>query len=57
MFRILVLLLSNHWFSQYYAKWFKRKRNGLKIAANGLELAKSSRRISNYGVINALYLP
>jgi hypothetical protein len=40
MFRIVVLLLSNHWFSQYYAKWFKRKPNGLKITTNGLGLAK-----------------
>jgi hypothetical protein len=42
MFRILVLLLSNHWFSQYYAQWFKRKHNGLKITANGLRPAKSA---------------
>jgi len=40
MFRFLVLLLSNHWFSQYYAEWFKRKLNGLKITTNGLERAK-----------------
>jgi hypothetical protein len=34
------LLLSNRWFSQYYAKWFKRKPNGLKTFINGLMPAR-----------------
>jgi hypothetical protein len=56
MFRILVLLLSNHWFSQYYAKWFKRKHNGLKITANGLRLAKPTSEASVITLLSIYYI-